>query len=379
MKKALAVMLLLAAPAAARKAPKVDEQHLRHHLRQIRRVLHIGKAALNEANAREKDLGIEIGVTGEKLGDFSTRLREVRTDLDTSQTRLELIQRTVAQSQSTLRASQAQLEKRLVDIEMNGQTNYLSVLLRSDSFADFINQAEYLQRIIEDDQKLIDQVRVEKAAYERQQRDAEAALGQVQNLRRSFEEHVLGLRDLKSHQASLLARVQTHRQKLASFVDGLEHVSAAEEHKLEVTIRERARAVVAHGYSPPSAGHFAWPVHGPITSPFGYRVHPVTGVTRFHSGIDIGVDYGTPVRAADHGTVIMAGWYGGYGNCVIIQHRGDLSTLYGHNSKLLVHEGERVRQGQVISLAGSTGMSTGPHCHFEVRASGTPVDPFPRL
>ena len=369
-------LTMLTAPVLPRPKKKVpDEQQVRHHIRMLRHVLHASKEALSEANERENELGTEIGVTGQKLDDFSTRLRVVKTELSTAETRLEVIQKTVQQTGHDLSDSQEALEKRLLEIEMDGDTNYLAVLLRSSSFTDFINQTEYLQRIIQSDQVLINKVRAQKAAFERQQRAAELSLEQVQGLRRTFETNVLGLRDLKSHQASLLARVQTHRQKLENYVDGLEHVSAEMEKKLEAIIRERARKVVAQGYSPPSAGRLAWPVVGPITSPFGYRVHPVTGVTRFHSGLDIAVEYGTPVRAADHGTVIYASWYGGYGNCVIIQHRGDLSTLYGHNSKLLVHEGDRVRQGQVISLAGSTGMSTGPHCHFEVRQQGTPVDP----
>jgi murein DD-endopeptidase MepM/ murein hydrolase activator NlpD len=104
-------------------------------------------------------------------------------------------------------------------------------------------------------------------------------------------------------------------------------------------------------------------------------VHPILGYQRFHSGIDFGADYGTVINAADSGTVIFAGWYGGYGNAVIINHGGSITTLYGHTSELYVAEGQTVQRGQAIAAVGSTGLSTGPHLHFEVRQNGDPVDP----
>ena len=119
-----------------------------------------------------------------------------------------------------------------------------------------------------------------------------------------------------------------------------------------------------------------WPIVGEITSPFGWRTHPIYGDGRFHSGMDIGGDYGDPILAAAAGTVIYSGWISGYGYAVIIDHGGGLSTLYGHNESLAVGEGQAVSQGQVIAYCGSTGNSTGPHCHFEVRENGEPVDPM---
>ncbi len=123
----------------------------------------------------------------------------------------------------------------------------------------------------------------------------------------------------------------------------------------------------------PSASGFIWPVHGPITSPFG----PRNG--GFHSGLDIGVPTGTAVHAAKAGTVIEAGWVSGYGYTVMIDHGNGVTTLYGHNSKLLVKEGQEVAQGDIIAYSGSTGHSTGPHVHFEIRINGQPVNPRPRL
>lgn len=119
-----------------------------------------------------------------------------------------------------------------------------------------------------------------------------------------------------------------------------------------------------------------WPVNGTITSNFGYRGNPIGGGTGYHEGLDIAVDYGTPVRATASGKVTMAGWVDGYGNLVEIDHGGGFVTRYGHNSMLLVVVGQEVKTGDIIALAGSTGRSTGPHCHYEVRVNGTPTDPM---
>ena len=125
-----------------------------------------------------------------------------------------------------------------------------------------------------------------------------------------------------------------------------------------------------------STSGYVWPVSGPITSPFGYRTHPIFGNQSFHSGVDIGASSGTSVAAAGSGTVISAGWNGGYGNCVIIDMGNGVSSLYGHLSSVYVSSGQTVSAGQSIGAVGSTGNSTGPHLHFEMRSYGTAVNPY---
>ena len=129
----------------------------------------------------------------------------------------------------------------------------------------------------------------------------------------------------------------------------------------------------------PSVPVFRFPADGPISSPFGRRMHPIFHEVRMHTGIDIGAGYGSPVRAAAAGTVVVAGTVSGYGTAIVIDHGGGLGTLYGHLSKLGVHVGSTVTPGQTIGAVGNTGNSTGPHLHFEVRVNGTPVDPMKYL
>lgn len=120
---------------------------------------------------------------------------------------------------------------------------------------------------------------------------------------------------------------------------------------------------------------FQWPINARVSSEFGYRIHPIYRTRRLHAGIDLGAGSGTPIRAAADGTVLSAGWRGGYGNAVVISHGGGISTLYAHQSSIAVSAGTRVPRGQVIGYVGSTGQSTGPHLHFEVRVNGSPTNP----
>jgi murein DD-endopeptidase MepM/ murein hydrolase activator NlpD len=148
-------------------------------------------------------------------------------------------------------------------------------------------------------------------------------------------------------------------------MEALQQVSAELASKIQA-----AQAAAGTGGGSPSAAGYIWPVLGPVTSPFGWRWG------RMHEGIDIAAGSGTPIRAAAAGTVIYAGWLGGYGNLTVIDHGGGIATAHGHQLSLAAGTGAYVAQGQVIGYVGSTGHSTGPHLHFEVRVNGVPQDPL---
>ena len=174
------------------------------------------------------------------------------------------------------------------------------------------------------------------------------------------------LEDKKAEQNELLEKAMYDQQ---TSEQAYEELMAASEQVARM-IRQRDRGSSGGYYS---GEGMIWPLDGPVTSEFGWRVHPIFGTSRYHSGLDIGGDYGLPIRAAAGGTVIYSGWISGYGYAVIIDHGGGLTTLYGHNEELTVGEGESVSQGDIIAWCGSTGNSTGPHCHFEVRLDGEVV------
>jgi murein DD-endopeptidase MepM/ murein hydrolase activator NlpD len=166
---------------------------------------------------------------------------------------------------------------------------------------------------------------------------------------------------------STLAEVRGDKEEALEHMAELQAQSAA----LASRIRSaQSSAIVPGPTGPASAAGLVWPVHGVLTSGFGWRWG------RMHEGIDLAVASGTPVVASASGTVIVAGWMGGYGNLVVVDHGNGIATAYGHNTSVTVGYGQSVAQGQLIAYSGNTGHSTGPHVHFEVRVNGTPVDPL---
>jgi murein DD-endopeptidase MepM/ murein hydrolase activator NlpD len=175
------------------------------------------------------------------------------------------------------------------------------------------------------------------------------------------------------HQNALLDQVRSHKSEFEAEINALQAESDSITAFLHTLQGDGGIVVSGHGV-------LSIPIPGaPVTSGFGSRVHPIFGTVRMHTGIDFGAGTGTPIRAAADGTVVSAGTLGGYGNATIIDHGNGLATLYGHQSRLLVSQGQHVVRGQVIGLVGSTGFATGPHLHFEVRVSGTPVNPVSYL
>jgi murein DD-endopeptidase MepM/ murein hydrolase activator NlpD len=219
-----------------------------------------------------------------------------------------------------------------------------------------------------------DAVDAEKALHARRVAVARAAaVAQQERTRvgaaRSQQAQVLAqARADEAHEQAVLASAQAHRVEF-------EHaaaVSSAASGTIQGILRSRPS-------DHPGSGVLRFPADGPISSPFGERMHPIFHEMRMHTGIDIGAGYGSPVRAAAAGAVVVAGYVSGYGTAIVIDHGGGLGTLYGHLSRLGVHVGSRVTAGQTIGAVGNTGNSTGPHLHFEVRVNGTPVDPMKYL
>ena len=189
------------------------------------------------------------------------------------------------------------------------------------------------------------------------------------------------LEELRAQQETDRADVQAEIEERAAIVASIESQIAEISGEIDGLEAEQAeiQAILASGsvYSgePPPAGQMWRPVPGPITSPFGYRTHPIAGVTRLHTGADMRSSCGDAIFAADDGQVVFAGWKGGYGNATIVDHGGGVATLYGHQSQINVGQGQIVQGGDAIGLVGTTGYSTGCHLHFEVRIGGEPVDP----
>ena len=351
---------------------------------------------VNQQNAAKADAETVIGSVSEQLRQIEEQLRQATTELGTIKEQrvavendITLNERQLAEAQKRLEGRESVFYKRVRDIYINGRLSYLDVVIGSKDFSDFANRLEVLKRIIDSDITLINEIKKERADIEAHKQKLEADRAKLVELEKSALAKQAEIEQKKAERNVVLQKAQNDRATAMQAIEELNASSAQVSAMLKERQAARAAAAAAAAAAAQSSGgqgasdnwvqgtgQLGWPVSGEITSPYGYRVHPIWGTTIYHSGIDIGVDEGTPVHAADGGVVVWSGWMGGYGYAVVIDHGNGLSTLYGHNSELAVDEGQSVAKGQVISYAGSTGNSTGPHVHFEVRVNGDPVDPM---
>ena len=348
---------------------------------------------VNQQNAAKADAETVIGSVSEQLRQIEEQLRQATAELGTIKEQrvavendITLNERQLAEAQKRLEGRESVFYKRVRDIYINGRLSYLDVVIGSKDFSDFANRLEVLKRIIDSDITLINEIKKERADIEAHKQKLEADRAKLVELEKAALAKQAEIEQKKAERNVVLQKAQNDRATAMQAIEELNASSAQVSAMLKERQAARAAAAAAAAQSSggqgasdnwvQGTGQLGWPVSGEITSPYGYRVHPIWGTTIYHSGIDIGVDEGTPVHAADGGVVVWSGWMGGYGYAVVIDHGNGLSTLYGHNSELAVDEGQSVAKGQVISYAGSTGNSTGPHVHFEVRANGDPVDPM---
>jgi len=378
--------LLLAAPASG------DVYSHKHSVDARISILHVRVAA---AQQRAEQLVAEIdnvdsrihGLEGQ-VGDVTSRLATLESDLALHRRKLDRLTElfTIQTRRYRLLRRQyslavARLNARLVELYEQGDAGDLDVVLEAQSLSDLIDRLEYARQLAAADGRIATSVgRARDAAREaraktRKLRGVVAAETRVVQAR---TEQARALRDeLLASQRELLSARSTKRVNLAN-LQASQRQEAAEAQSLEqfsAALGAQIQAAqAASSYAPPSsapsASGFILPVNGPVTSPFGMRWG------RMHTGIDIGAPYGTPIHAAASGQVIYAGWMEGYGNLVFIDHGRGISTGYAHQSSIAVSNGQSVTRGEVIGYVGCTGHCFGPHLHFEVRLSGSPVDPL---
>lgn len=344
------------------------------------------RAELNDVRQRMERMQTRKEQARRKAESASAELSEVMGSLNELQAQANNLQKKSDTLQGKINDNQAKLEKkqqemqermliyrkRLRDIYINGQINYLDVLLGAKDFSDFSSRMYLLQKIISRDLELLEKLKQDAAEINSRKEQLAAEMKEIKATQTELEAKKAKVNKLREQRAYMLYKAQEEEQ------------SSQEEYERLLAISENIAAMLrnmenAGGGAPAGqggTGQFMWPCNGPITSYYGWRTHPIFGTTKYHSGMDIAVDSGTPIHAADSGTIVYSGWLGGYGNCVMIDHGGGLVTLYAHNSALNVGEGQYVSKGAVVAYAGSTGYSTGPHCHFEVRLHGELTEPL---
>ncbi len=360
---------------------------LRSQLHQKRMELHAATDKVYNAQAQLDQTNTAISVVNTRIGDLDAQERSTQARLNWNTLQLNA-------AQKSLHLHDDAFKRRLVGIYENGDVGYLNVLMSAHTFSEFVERWADLRLLIVANQRAVrERKSLEKkvASVQASLQQTRIALAAQQAEQQRAHAQLAGL---ASERANLVVMADVQRHGVATQVATIENLTAGEEARLEALIQERQReldaqraaarraAGIAGVIPPPSSGgpsQLMWPASGPITSPFGMRRNPFGGAPDFHPGLDIGINSGTTVVAAASGTVIMAQWYGGYGNYILIDHGGGISTGYGHLSAFYVSAGQQVQRGQAIAASGSTGASTGPHLHFEVRRHGKPVDPSPFL
>jgi murein DD-endopeptidase MepM/ murein hydrolase activator NlpD len=390
-------VLLLAAPAGG--DPGDEKAHVDQQLGDVR--------------ARIDESGRQAGVLTSELSALSGQIRAAQGQIQAEESRLTTLEAELASRRAALqtlgrriRAQTARLgilreqheravrilERRVREIYMSDAPDLLSFVLATTSFADVLDNLEFLQRIGRQDEHIVREVGRARDALRRlraETRRERAAAARAERIvadrtesQRAVRDRVVASRDAlvaaEREKHAALASVRVDKQQFLAEADELQGRSAALAQEIEAAQAARAAqaaaAPVPAAASPqagaPSAAGFVWPVQGAVTSGFGARWG------RMHEGVDIAAPFGAPVVAVAAGVVVETGWHDGFGNLVVIDHGGGLQTYYAHNSAFAVAAGTTVSQGQVVSYVGSTGHSTGPHCHLEVHVDGVPVDPM---
>ena len=381
---AVAAVLLVELAAPARAAGPAEK------LQKLEKKIGSAESRRDRKRGTEKVLTRDVAAWSAKIDALQGRIttlqgrqRRAQDDLDREQAELTTIQtdlRAERQRLVRLRARLAEarrvLSHRLVELYQTDRPDMMTVVLNSDGFADLVQRGEFLDRIGKQDRAVV--VRVRAARVDAKQTAArlsrlekrQAVLtdrirgrrDEIARVKRQLVGTRAGYRDTRSDKSRALKRVRGQRKDIQEDLSSLR--------KEQSKIQEKLGA--AAGPIKQGSGRFIWPVVGTLTSPFCES----RSWESCHPGIDIAKPTGTPIRAADSGTVAVAGTQGGYGNFTCIKHSAKLSSCYGHQSSIGVSVGERVTKGQIIGKVGSTGFSTGPHLHFEVRVNGSVVNPM---
>lgn len=306
------------------------------------------ETAQDELSKKMAQLEKDIKELQKKVDNLNYLINQTAEEISSTEQRIQKKEKEMTEREDTL-------NERLKVMYKNGSVGFVDILLGSSSISEFVSNVEIIQKIYKNDMDVLDTLKKEHE--------------ELTEIKASLEE-----------KKATLAAQKTDLAAEKTSLDAKKKEFEAEEDKLKAEADRLTAEIInlMDKDSPYVGGEFTWPCPASryISSSFGNRLHPTLNVWKFHTGIDIGCSAGKDIVAAASGKVIMSQWYGGYGNCVMIDHGGGIVTLYGHASKLLVSKGQVVKQGQVIALVGSTGRSTGPHLHFEVRKNGQYIDPM---
>lgn len=366
-------LMIFCVPAFSQQKKENDELlEKREELNKIYQELEQSKARLQKTEREQKNVVQQLFIINKNLKKTEGQLTRAEQQKQANERKLGFLKASLDETKKKLNDRSGLLKDRIKEVYKSGGINYLQLFLSADTLGDFISKTYYFEKIISRDLRLADEISSEHKKIASKKSQLEGVTEEIKQLSSYIVHKKKNIeKQAKEKQQANLA-LEARRKDYEKKIEELEETSKEIEKHIQKLVAERsAKGVVVKG----GTGKFIWPLQGRITSRYGYRRSPFSRRTQMHTGLDIANSHGTPIKAADGGEVIFSGWWGGYGKAVIIDHGKGLSTVYAHMSRIYVQKDQQMDKGQVVGLVGSTGYSTGPHLHFEVRKNGATQNP----
>lgn len=364
--KIFLVFVVILATALSSFATNYDEK-----LKGVKQNLKDVKEQKSDRQQKLKELNQMTIVLDARIDDSEKKIGKIAENMKTKHAEIEKTQAKITEYQKSIEKNNDLLAKRLKVIYRTSEIDYLRVILNSETMEDALSNVTMIKKIIKRDREILEQLRISKEAVETEKAALEKQERKMKSLKEGLEAEQALLERTKKEQEESKEQIKQDLVKL----ELIEEQMLKEANALESKIRELQQINGLGG--PYKGGTMGWPLAsaGRFTSGYGGRVNPITHRQEFHSGVDLAAPMGTGILAANDGKVIFAGNRGTYGKAILVDHGGGVVTLYGHCSSFVASEGQMVNKGQIIARVGSTGYSTGPHLHFEVRINGKHVNP----